>query len=145
ALHLTIRLAVELCRAQELDEAAALLCDAIPVAAASGIIQPFHDAAPGIIPLLPRVQDELQRCGAVADSVNFVASLLSHHQGMQMPPQALASAPETADRLSPRELGVLMLLVKGQSNKDIARGLSIAPETVKSHLKNIFIKLGVAC
>jgi len=40
---------------------------------------------------------------------------------------------------------VLALLVKGQSNKDIARCLSIAPETVKSHLKNIFFKLGVAC
>ncbi len=62
-----------------------------------------------------------------------------------MPPQALASAAESAERLSPRELGVLTLLVKGQSNKDIARGLSIAPETVKSHLKNIFAKLGVAC
>jgi LuxR family maltose regulon positive regulatory protein len=145
ALHLTIRLAAEFCRAQELDEAAALLCDAIPVAAASGIIQPFLDAAPGIIPLLPRVQDELQRRGAAADAVSFIASLLSNHQGTEMPPQALASAAESAERLSPRELGVLTLLVKGQSNKDIARGLSIAPETVKSHLKNIFAKLGVAC
>ena len=145
ALRLAIRLAAELCRAQEPDEAGALLRDAIPVAAASGIIQPFHDSAPGIITLLPRVQDELQRRGAAAEAVNFVASLLRRHQGMQTPLQRPASAPESADPLSPRELGVLTLLVKGQSNKDIARCLSIAPETVKSHLKNIFFKLGVAC
>jgi LuxR family transcriptional regulator, maltose regulon positive regulatory protein len=29
------------------------------------------------------------------------------------------------------------------SNKEIARTLIIAPETVKSHVKHIFIKLGV--
>jgi len=37
----------------------------------------------------------------------------------------------------------LALLSEGRSNKDIARALSIAPETVKSHVKNIFGKIGV--
>ena len=31
----------------------------------------------------------------------------------------------------------------GLSNKEIARNLGIAPETVKSHVKSIFVKLAV--
>ena len=44
-------------------------------------------------------------------------------------------------RLSPRERAVLLLMGHGLSNKSIARQLSIAPETVKSHAKSIFWKL----
>jgi len=45
--------------------------------------------------------------------------------------------------LSAREGTVLDLIAEGRSNKEIARILSIAPETVKSHVKHIFIKLNV--
>lgn len=44
--------------------------------------------------------------------------------------------------LSPREHHILQLLADGQSNKEIARGLGIAPETVKTHVSKIFTKLG---
>ncbi|MCX8091546.1 MAG: response regulator transcription factor [Verrucomicrobiae bacterium] len=46
--------------------------------------------------------------------------------------------------LSGRELQVLRLLVAGRSNKEIARVLGIGEESVKSHLKSLFHKLGVA-
>ena len=46
-------------------------------------------------------------------------------------------------RLSTRERTVLLLMGHGLSNKSIARQLSIAPETVKSHAKSIFWKLTV--
>ena len=45
--------------------------------------------------------------------------------------------------LSPRERGILLLVTHGLSNKEIARRLCICPETVKSHLKNVFCKLTV--
>ncbi len=45
--------------------------------------------------------------------------------------------------LSPREQRILELIGQGQSNKEIARLLRISPETVKSHVKNMFSKLGV--
>jgi len=48
---------------------------------------------------------------------------------------------ETA--LSPREREILELIGQGRSNKEIARHLGISPETVKSHIKNMFTKLGV--
>jgi len=46
-------------------------------------------------------------------------------------------------RLSPRERTVVLLMGHGLTNKRIARQLSIAPETVKSHTKSIFWKLTV--
>ena len=45
--------------------------------------------------------------------------------------------------LSTRERTVVLLMGRGLSNKRIARQLSIAPETVKSHAKSIFLKLTV--
>jgi len=43
--------------------------------------------------------------------------------------------------LSRRETGVLRMIAHGMSNKRIAKSLGITPETVKSHAKNIFVKL----
>ena len=45
--------------------------------------------------------------------------------------------------LSPRERSIIELIGQGRSNKEIARLLGISPETVKSHVKNMFSKLGV--
>ncbi len=45
--------------------------------------------------------------------------------------------------LSVRERMIVRLMGDGLSNKRIARQLSIAPETVKSHAKSIFLKLTV--
>ena len=43
--------------------------------------------------------------------------------------------------LSRRETGILRMIAHGMSNKRIAKSLGITPETVKSHAKNIFVKL----
>ena len=52
-----------------------------------------------------------------------------------------STAMEAGMRLSARERTVVLLMGHGLSNKLIARQLSIAPETVKSHAKSIFWKL----
>jgi LuxR family maltose regulon positive regulatory protein len=46
-------------------------------------------------------------------------------------------------KLSARERAIVRMMGHGLSNKGIARQLSIAPETVKSHAKSIFWKLTV--
>ncbi|HET9160948.1 MAG TPA: response regulator transcription factor, partial [Caulobacteraceae bacterium] len=45
--------------------------------------------------------------------------------------------------LTGQEMKVLGLLVTGQSNKEIARALGLSPNTVKTHLANLFAKLSV--
>ena len=47
------------------------------------------------------------------------------------------------ESLSARERNIVELIGWGLSNKEIARNLGIAPETVKSHVKSIFVKLAV--
>lgn len=47
------------------------------------------------------------------------------------------------EELTQRELEVLQYLVKAHSNKEIAAQLSLSEETIKTHLKALFAKLGV--
>ena len=49
-----------------------------------------------------------------------------------------------AGRLSPREREVLELLTKGQTNREIARKLTVSVSTVKIHVEHILAKLGVS-
>jgi DNA-binding CsgD family transcriptional regulator len=45
--------------------------------------------------------------------------------------------------LTRRECEILELVAAGQSNKEMARALSISPNTVKTHIANIYQKLEV--
>lgn len=50
---------------------------------------------------------------------------------------------ELASTLTPRQKDVLALIVKGNSNKEIARGLGLGEGTIKVHLAALFRALGV--
>ena len=56
---------------------------------------------------------------------------------------AHALTPSGSLSLSPRQCDILRLIALGRSNKEIARIIGITPETVKTHVKHIFIKLSV--
>ena len=57
-------------------------------------------------------------------------------------PDERAPKPPSED-LSERELEVLILLASGRTNSEIAGDLFVAVGTVKSHVNNIYNKLGV--
>lgn len=50
----------------------------------------------------------------------------------------------SGSELTAREMEVLELIVKGQSNKEIGASLKISEATVKSHVNNMLSKLGVS-
>ena len=60
-----------------------------------------------------------------------------------IPARELEGTKHAGGSLSIRERMIVRLMGDGLSNKRIARQLSIAPETVKSHAKSIFLKLTV--
>jgi DNA-binding NarL/FixJ family response regulator len=55
-----------------------------------------------------------------------------------------ANAAAASTGLTERELAVLRALGEGRSNKEIAKSLWLAEQTVKFHLTNIYRKLGVS-
>jgi two-component system NarL family response regulator len=80
-------------------------------------------------------------------SKELVTAIRDVHRGRQVIPIELITRHKDRVRrkdLSQRELDVLRLLVDGYTNKEIAHKLELGEETVKAHLKGVFIKLGVA-
>ena len=75
----------------------------------------------------------------------FPESLLSrwdarHGGGRSTQPGSRVSG----DTLTARERDVFAIISQGFSNKRIARTLAISPETVKTHVKRIFLKLAAS-
>jgi LuxR family maltose regulon positive regulatory protein len=94
------------------------------------------------------IVDQLQRT-----VMQLVRATLEHARGdagrvtpssLPLPPVATAPAPRgpAACVLSQREREVLQRIAAGDSNKMIARALSLSPHTVKRHVANILDKLG---
>ena len=48
------------------------------------------------------------------------------------------------EELTPSERKILQLIVAGKANKEIAYDLNVSENTVKTHIKNVFEKLGVS-
>src|SRR5947209_12702837 len=62
-----------------------------------------------------------------------------------LPPAAIeVSEPAGPDRLTPREADVLELLQSGRSNAEIAQALHVSIETVRTHARHVYRKLGVS-
>jgi two-component system, NarL family, response regulator len=76
---------------------------------------------------------------------DLISTIRAVHSGLKVIPPDIATAMAvhvTNDELSTRELEILRHVATGLSNKLIASRLSLSPDTVKSHIANILVKLG---
>jgi LuxR family maltose regulon positive regulatory protein len=107
-----------------------MLSEAMSLAALTGMHRLIEDAHPSIRAMLEKGQGSERRGTAPTPAPRTVDS-----------PEGGSRAQATGGLLTPRESGVLKLLADGMSNKEIARVMDVSDETIKWHLKNLFIKL----
>ena len=108
--------------------------------AAAGLYQTVLDEGPLLSNLL---QTTRENGNFKADLIPYVRRLEAGLQRAGQDRLTPNSGAPILTALSRRETGILKLIAQGMSNKEIARSLDIGPETVKSHLKSVFTKLGV--
>jgi LuxR family maltose regulon positive regulatory protein len=144
-----IPLLLDLARAYELQGASSqaleTLAEALALAEPQGYIRTFLDEGAQVAAQLRKLyrSSKLGTQTRAACSSGYLKQLLaifSHEQASQNSRERAASRSE---QLSSRELEVLRLLAAGHSNAEIAEILIIGLNTVKTHLKNIYSKLGV--
>jgi ATP/maltotriose-dependent transcriptional regulator MalT len=143
ALRLSVQLADALLGCGDQAEGRAMLVQALQVGARAGVYQIFVDAGTYVAELLLTLHDANPQESRLPPELRpYIGSILAD-RAQQRTRTLPARASRVTESLSPREQSVLRSMSCGLSNKRIAQGLQIAPETVKSHVKGIFIKLAV--
>jgi DNA-binding NarL/FixJ family response regulator len=85
--------------------------------------------------------------GRDTQSRDILSAIHLASRGLQVLPRASANRGGPIARghlLTPRESDVLPLLQQGRSNAQIALSLQVSVETVRTHARNIYRKLGVS-
>ena len=154
ALKLQVLQALAWQRAGELRSATAGMRQLLPLAQSEGFVRLLLDEGPGIGLLLrrtrqqwqeapagrpsPLIDDHLQRLLALADDAPWADDDdETGHAGL-----GSASAGAPAEALTRKEVRVLQLLAEGYSNGAMADKLFVSDSTVRTHLRNINLKLG---
>lgn len=92
----------------------------------------------------------LLKDGSTYDQVAEAVRLVANGQSLINPTMAtklldefvnMSKGPTPVSNLTPRELGVLRLVARGMTNREIADDLFISENTVKNHIRNILEKL----
>jgi ATP/maltotriose-dependent transcriptional regulator MalT len=144
ALRLAVQLAASLDLVGESDEADGLFLRALSLGCFAGLYQVFADGGREIDSLLVRAYDQAHLPGAAfRELVPYIGSLVALKQTHRTRRRVPRATIRSSGILSVRERDILTMVARGHSNKQISRSLTIAPETVKSHVKRIFIKLEV--
>ena len=118
-------------RQGEREEALPVLEEALRLGEPANSLRPFVDEGRSMLELL---KFALTR-GLLPDYVRRLLALFTA--------EGQTSASEHDLLLSEREQAVLRLLAAGRSNQQIAREFVVAISTIKTHLSNIYLKLGV--
>jgi LuxR family maltose regulon positive regulatory protein len=137
------------------DRVAALeaLRHAVDLAETDGWVRVFVDAASALTPLLRELATTQPRSGYVHELLDAVmasnaADGVTRGAGSETAPSLESAAPlgprvGLVDPLSDRELDVLRLLGSDLDGPAIARQLVVSLNTVRTHTKHIYTKLGV--
>lgn len=110
---------------KQMNEAESSLQCALDHAAPAGFVRVFLDEGLPLLTLLQRLPKSSYACELLA----YAKDKKQSRDGV--------------DSLSKKELKIIELLMAGLSNKEVAETVFVSPNTVKTHIKNIYAKLGV--
>jgi LuxR family maltose regulon positive regulatory protein len=142
---LALKSVVSLAQRNE-DEALTALKRALVLAEPEGFIRSFVDAGKPMRRLLLEYQKVITKRigdGVASESLRLLTytdKLLAAFP--QTTPVEKPKSKTIPEPLSERELDILRLIATGRSNQEIAETLVIAVSTVKSHINNLYGKLG---
>jgi LuxR family maltose regulon positive regulatory protein len=122
----------------DFSAARAALVRALKLAEPEGYVRIFVDAGPAMAALLARMQEEGGRMQAYLSDLRHA---LGKHAAVH--PSSFIPHP-LVEPLSDRERDVLRLLRSDLGGPEIARELVVSLNTLRTHTKNIYAKLGVS-
>jgi LuxR family maltose regulon positive regulatory protein len=127
----------------EREAAHSTLHRALTLAAPEGYVRIFVEIGPKMADLLREILEE----SVMVDYVRTLLQVADRQPQVSSPPSAQPTThtPQPlTEPLSDRELQILRLIETGITNREIAARLYIAISTVKTHINNLYGKLGVS-
>jgi LuxR family maltose regulon positive regulatory protein len=125
------------------EEALVCLADVLETAGPEGYVRTFVDSGE---PMATLLQEALSR----SIEPDYAAQLLTAFEGAPLAEVRMTESLPSVLRpsallepLSDREIDVLRLLARGLTYREIAQALFLSINTVKTHVRNIYGKLGV--
>jgi LuxR family transcriptional regulator, maltose regulon positive regulatory protein len=133
--------AVALWEKSKREQAVGTLTRALALAEPEGYVRTFVDEGAKVGGLLSAILEVRQRghFDATRIPARYFAKLLAIHAQESATPGA---GERLSEALSERELEVLALVAAGKSNLEIAGSLFVSLSTVKTHINNLYRKLG---
>jgi LuxR family transcriptional regulator, maltose regulon positive regulatory protein len=133
--------AVALWEKSKREQAVGTLTRALALAEPEGYVRTFVDEGAKVGGLLSAILEVRQRghFDATRIPAGYLAKLLAIHAQESATPGA---GERLSEALSERELEVLALVAAGKSNLEIAGSLFVSLSTVKTHINNLYRKLG---
>jgi LuxR family transcriptional regulator, maltose regulon positive regulatory protein len=133
--------AVALWERNRREQAVGSLTRALALAEPEGYVRTLVDEGAKVGELLSAILEARQRGhpDATRTPARYLTKLLAIHAQESATPGA---GERLSEPLSERELEVLALVASGKSNLEIASSLFVSLSTVKTHINNLYRKLG---
>jgi LuxR family maltose regulon positive regulatory protein len=139
-----VQLSIALFNQQKVNQARQAMAEAARLAAPEFFVRPFLTSGSQIPALLSLVLHTENLNSGTRSFIRGTLTMLGHADGIQKASSRDESEPlAMAASISPREQEILRLLSAGLSSQEIAERCFISTSTVKTHIENIFRKLGV--
>ena len=133
----------EACK-KEMADARVIVMDLLPVH--EEIAEFVNAGVAGFILKDATFEDFIGTIRSVADGARVLPPRMTGSLFSQIAEVAVRRGSESAHeavRMTPREREVIALIAAGMSNKEIAKRLNVATDTVKSHVRNVMDKLAL--